>query len=383
MFFVIAAYTQNYLTPLGDPGSEEARMRTMNEVMAARPISSLPVTITNSGSYVVVCNLTGVSGSNGISILVNNVTLDLNGFCLNGVTGSLYGICIPSNQTSIVIKNGVMRDWGLYGLYAADTANSTFSGLTSISNGWGANCSGIYIGKNNLLSDCVSTGSKSYGIWTGSGCSIRDCKVSENQGRGINATDGCTLTGCSAYGNGADGIASYNGSTIVRCMAYRNLDDGIYGQNCTIRDCAAFGNTNNGVNATMCTVAGVSASENYGHGIRASSSLITQCSAIKNNGHGILAYNSLVNGNSCQQNGYVDLNSAGISVAGAGCRIENNLVLYNDYGIETSVGGNFIVRNTASNNTTNYVISGTQTIGFTCTAPGTITLQDPWMNFEF
>ena len=54
--------------------------------------ADMPLTITESGSYVVVENLTGSSGSHGITIQADDVTIDLNGFSLTGVTGALDGI---------------------------------------------------------------------------------------------------------------------------------------------------------------------------------------------------------------------------------------------------------------------------------------------------
>ncbi len=381
---IVGSYinADNYLDPPGLPGSPEARMRTMNEVLPALPISSLPFAITNSGAYVVVGNLTGVSGSNGISICVDNVTLDLNGFSIRGVNGSLRGIDISNSQNSVTIRNGVIRDWGEYGLYAFATDNSVFSGLTSISNGWNANGIGILVGKNNLVSDCVSANNKYFGISADTGCTIRDCKAYGNGSRGIGANDGSTITGCSAYNNNGEGITTYNGSTISKCMAYQNLLYGIYGQNCTIRDCAVYGNTQSGIYAEMCTVSGISASKNKSHGIFANMSVITRCIAYQNTEDGIRACYSLVEGNSCQSNGDSG-DGAGIRTIGDKNRVENNLSRDNDRGIEASESGNFIVKNTCGGNGTNYAITGQQVIGPIESQSGTITNQNPWTNFEF
>jgi len=60
--------------------------------------------ITNSGSYYLTTNLAGVSGKNGIKIAANNVTLDLNGFTLQGASGNDTGIDIPGAQTNIIVR---------------------------------------------------------------------------------------------------------------------------------------------------------------------------------------------------------------------------------------------------------------------------------------
>jgi hypothetical protein len=50
-------------------------------------IASLPFTITNSGSYYLTKNLTYSTGSAGITVSADNVTIDLGGFSLVGTGG--------------------------------------------------------------------------------------------------------------------------------------------------------------------------------------------------------------------------------------------------------------------------------------------------------
>jgi len=67
-------------------------MKTLDQVEARTPISSLPYTITQPGSYYLTADLQGVAGQDGIYVPVDNVTIDLNGFALIGVAGSYSGI---------------------------------------------------------------------------------------------------------------------------------------------------------------------------------------------------------------------------------------------------------------------------------------------------
>ena len=55
------------------------------------PIYELPLTIDEPGSYFLSRDVTGVAGQNGIIINASDVTIDLNGFALIGVPGSLRG----------------------------------------------------------------------------------------------------------------------------------------------------------------------------------------------------------------------------------------------------------------------------------------------------
>ena len=69
------------LTP---PGAPAPTMKTLAEVEPRTPISSIPITISEFGSYYLTGNLTGLPGTNGITIISDSVTIDLNGFALIG-----------------------------------------------------------------------------------------------------------------------------------------------------------------------------------------------------------------------------------------------------------------------------------------------------------
>ena len=82
--------------------------------------SSSQFKITQPGSYYLGGNVTGVAGKNGISIDADDVTLDLNGFALLGVAGSLDGVIaaeFPTLRTNLAIRNGTVADWGGNGIY--------------------------------------------------------------------------------------------------------------------------------------------------------------------------------------------------------------------------------------------------------------------------
>ncbi|HEV2318736.1 MAG TPA: hypothetical protein VGV18_03235 [Verrucomicrobiae bacterium] len=77
-------FSQGNLTPPGPPG---ATMLTLSQVEPRTPISSVPITITQPGSYYLVSNLV-CTVSNAIVITANGVTLDLNGFTLSSTVAN-------------------------------------------------------------------------------------------------------------------------------------------------------------------------------------------------------------------------------------------------------------------------------------------------------
>src|SRR4051794_28495446 len=92
-----AASPQGSLTP---PGAPAPTMKTLDQLEPRVPVSATTTPgdatsvfkITQPGSYYLTGNITGASGKHGTFIAAGNVTLDLMGFELVGVAGSLDGI---------------------------------------------------------------------------------------------------------------------------------------------------------------------------------------------------------------------------------------------------------------------------------------------------
>ena len=62
--------------------------------------------IDQPGSYYLADNLIGVPGKRGIWVLAKDVTLDLNGFTIDGTNGAGDGIQGDADSDRTVIKNG-------------------------------------------------------------------------------------------------------------------------------------------------------------------------------------------------------------------------------------------------------------------------------------
>lgn len=86
---------------LSPPGTPAPTMKTLDQLEPRTAITNLPETVATAGSYYLTANLLGSSGNNGITISASDVTLDLNGFRLVGVGGSLDGILVSGSRAGI------------------------------------------------------------------------------------------------------------------------------------------------------------------------------------------------------------------------------------------------------------------------------------------
>jgi len=149
------AFAQGSLTP---PGAPAPAMKTLGQVEPRMPISSLPYTIGQPGSYYLSKNLALAGAGDGITIAADNVTLDLMGFSLTGGGSSGYGIL--SQSKNLVVKNGQLRGWGENGIGLAGATGAVLKDLCSADNGR----NGFHVGANALVGDCVATGNSDGGF---------------------------------------------------------------------------------------------------------------------------------------------------------------------------------------------------------------------------
>ena len=243
-----------------------------------QPISSLPFTIDECGSYFLTGCLTGQSGSHGITIDADDVTLDLNGFTLSGVPGSLNGIHVQGARSNLRVVGGGVRDWDGMGADAFGASESQFHCLRFFGNG----LDGLGVGQGCIVRDCVAGSNGQDGIVVGFGSSILDCTAQGNGRNGIHAVPaatvtGCTIDSCAARANGADGIVAGDGTVLVDCSATLNAGNGIAAAaGCVVSDCTATLNNMDGIVTFGSLVRGNAAVANGGASINAPGSTVLE-----------------------------------------------------------------------------------------------------------
>lgn len=180
--------------------------------------------ISAPGSYYLTGNVTGVASKNGIKINATNVTLDLNGFTLTGVTGSLDGIRVSGfARYGTTIRNGSVNSFGDDGV---DFGNSFSYSAEKLHCAVNAGV-GIVGGYNGRIVGCAARSNQSDGILAGDPSVIDSCAAVFNVGNGIRAAGGCTVINCVAEVNTASGISVSSGCTVRNNQMWNNTTIGL------------------------------------------------------------------------------------------------------------------------------------------------------------
>lgn len=280
--------------------------------------------ITQPGSYYLTGNIAGESGKNGIEIEAQNVTLDLGGFAVRGVPGSLSGIVHTGEARTVRVRNGFVEGW----------------------DGRGVLISQGLVNGTNAVEDLTVRNCGMAGIRV-MGSAVR-CIAANNGGIGLELSGEGVVRDCTASGNGSVGFYLSGRFIVEGCVAAANAEQGFIAANapCQIRACTAQSNGGTGIH--------------------------------------IMAAGTIVEGNTCRANGMTAADGAGIYLAGGhtDVRIDSNHVTQNDYGIRVEGSSSFIIRNTARANSQNIVINGVgNTHGPIVTTTGPVGSTSPWANF--
>ncbi len=316
VLFSAAVAHAGSLTP--PPGPIAPTMRSLAEVEPRRPLTmtfgelDAVWVISQPGSYYLTGPVIGEVGKHGIKIAAEHVTLDLNGFTLFGIPGSLSGITvlpnrdagIPDTRYNVRVFNGIVQQWGQHGVDLRAIVGGSIENIQSTEN----TGDGIRVGYGMTVRNCFVRGN-AVGITSDFGAtSIIDCVALLNRGNGIRSFVNSTIERCSSRFNQGNGIEGGFGCVIRSSTTSNNTLYGIYAFNaCNVLDCVSGSDT----------VAGIG-----------------------------IQFDSLARGNICS------LSSSGVGIF---CidrrnRIEGNHVSSNRIGIQVVGSNNIVVRNTATAN---------------------------------
>ncbi|MGH7132259.1 MAG: hypothetical protein ACREJO_09975 [Phycisphaerales bacterium] len=257
--------------------------------------------ITQPGSYYLTANLVVPQGTIGIKVTASNVTIDMEGFAIliaSNATSAVAGIAAVGTLSGITIRNGRFSgafQFAAINMLDGGTGNNLLvEGVTIVGTGAPPSGSGIYASNNYVIRGCVISTLGGWGIYGERGALI----------------ESCIIRGCqTGLGPGQSGVIS-------RCT----IDGNSYGTNigagCAITDCVVTNNLIDGIFAN----------------------------------EGCLIARNLCRGNGAGGDG------AGIHLFGTDNRVEDNVCIGADRGIDVDAAGNVIVRNVCSGNGNNWDI---------------------------
>jgi len=179
---------------------------------SALEAGGFPVGI-GTGSYVLTSNLAVPAGSTGILVTGDDVTIDLNGFTIDGTSGGCTG-----SGTSISCPGGA--GFAIDGLGRARVAvrNGTLKHSRQI-------C--LRLGDHAVVEGLRVTGCSGSGIALGTDGQVRECIVTVNGQHGILGGDGLTVVDSISFGNGLHGISGNDGTRVGGSIAVNSGDRGI------------------------------------------------------------------------------------------------------------------------------------------------------------
>ncbi|MGI8602589.1 MAG: right-handed parallel beta-helix repeat-containing protein [Verrucomicrobiales bacterium] len=347
--------------PLNPPGPPGPTMKTLDQIEPRTPISAIPFTISQPGSYYVTRNLTVSGGGDGITIQSDNVTLDLGGFTLDGAGTGRHGVTNQTNYHGLQVRNGNVQNWTQRGFDLQFSFSIVLERVQARNNAIGI------VVSSGLVSQCAAVFNTGTGI-VANFSKVSDCVASVNP-IGINMQSS-TLRGCRVGDSSDSGI-----------IASRSVVEG-----CEIDQCR-WGIVVQGHSHVHHNTVLFSGSDGFrvvGTGGSTISDNNVASSGISVPATGIYVES---NTNRIVRNNVTGTNVGnGIGVAGSFNTIDDNSVLQNN-GLGISVAGskNTVVRNSSLGNAppggavTNYSIGGGNNPGPVNAANAS---TNPWSNTQ-
>lgn len=309
--------------------------------------------IVQPGSYYLTGNVNGVNAKHGIEISANGVTLDLNGFEVIGVAGSLTGIYATTSGNKIC--NGRVHNWGGDGIGSQFLHDTIFQNLSARENAGAGFKTNAITGQSSFF-NCTAYQNTLDGFLTGNASVINACTATFNTGKGFSIGTGCSMLNCTATGNTGKNIFAGANCTIDTC----SVSDIETQYGCVVRNCSVMFSPGTGIlTGYSCIISGCTVTSATGIGISVSqASTVTNCNVYNAGLDGIRITNGCyASSNTCVGSGNGAGTGAGIHAITSDNRIEGNNCTGADFGIDVDGAGNIIIRNTCSGNSTNWEFS--------------------------
>jgi hypothetical protein len=239
--------------PLNPPaGPVSSTYKTLSDVQPRIPIQSLPpnqgppvaqYAITADGSYYLTASIFGASTEPCIYIASNvaNVTIDLNGFTLDGHIGGAYAIFSDmAPGARLTVRNGSFVGWTA----AAIEAGSQECQIDSLQLS-GASTA-LDVGAGSIGHDCIIRTPQT-GIIAGAGARLTDCTVIDPSNVAFSLGDGASAVRCSCH-NGTGftntGITTGNNAQVIECnILGTSVGIDVVGAACRVERCKVGQNT--------------------------------------------------------------------------------------------------------------------------------------------
>jgi len=310
-----------------------------------KPPKVFPYVITQPGSYQLIGNISVTAGGTAIDIQASNVTLDLNGFTIQGAGGAYNGqhgiMANDANGRNITVKNGSVRAFSGIGIYLLGRGHIVMEVKADNNAG-----DGIYVSQSSLVQRCTATGNGGNGIETGKACTIKENVCSGSTGSGIRTGGwGSLVTQNICSSNTAHGVFADQGTAITQNTCSENTTCGIeMGGRCSAIQNTCFYNLI-GIedSASGCLIKDNSCTLNSFGGIAVVSNCqISQNSCARLNGIGIFcggSYNSVTD-NTCSGNtgAAIDLGNGGSNYAAQNKLSSNGSTIANSVGDTLGAG---------------------------------------------
>ncbi|MBY0400485.1 right-handed parallel beta-helix repeat-containing protein [Myxococcota bacterium] len=195
--------------------------------------AGMPVQITSTGSYRLTSNLTPPNqDTNVISISAAGVSVDLNGFAIQGGNTTFpcsspgSGVGVTSSASATSVSNGSIQGMGTVGVQlVASTVARVERVIAELNCG-----TGIVVGNGSLVTNSVARNNSGQGISVLPTSRVSDSVANSNSGNGIFGPTGyVSVDGCVTNGNGFWGIRIESAASLVTdSMATGNGQSGIY-----------------------------------------------------------------------------------------------------------------------------------------------------------